>query len=535
MPAADDEEELTEEESPAKKALEARLAASDVALFLLLHCRHDPTSHDASAFEEAWIHQDRRDADSDTESVESGHAAHETPPASPPTSPRSARSAKRASLELCLRARAAAEATRLQWVTARLETMLRLVAAESLANNSENDLSFSPVSPIEQERACDGVFARNSTLKLTRAEFDRLSFLLRPIGDCRSRLSELCPLFARDETASTSALANWLSSAVHPDDDAPLFAGKMFGGDRSLGIQASRSLCSSATTAAKGGSAILIVDARRCTRIVVDDNEDDARLRLRDCRIVGCRDVRIYILTATRYVDVVGCVDSLVVVGAVARQARLVACERTHVVAAASRAVVSSCLSCCFSLYSPFSPLLDGDNRSCRVAPYCAVYDGARTHLARARLFAQLDPEATAADQQLSAPPNMWRAPLRLAPAVNRGLNFARSPVSSESLGLAPADFELVVAPFATHETALPFPLPAEYAAALEAKRDRAEAIKQRIAEATLTTPQRAKVEAAAKAAFARWLVDSKVLRHLGELMHLEHEHDQVPSEPSGL
>ncbi|KAJ8599033.1 hypothetical protein CTAYLR_007676 [Chrysophaeum taylorii] len=523
------------DEPPAERALDARLPASDLALFLLIHCRHDATPPDASAFEEAWI-QERRDGDSDTESVESGHAATETPPASPPTSPRSARSTKRASIELCLRARAAAEATRLEWIAARFETILRLVVSD----DDDDDSTFGDQGADDARRRRR--FQR--PFRVSRREFDRLSFLLRVVRAERPSLGAFCPLFDDDADVVDGAdLARWLSEALRVDEP-PLYSGKVVGGERSPNSHASRSYsCSASTAAGAGTSTMAIVDARRCTRVVVDDATTEEPPLLRDCRIVGCRDVRVYVLTAARYVDVVGCVDCTIVVGAVARVARLVACERTHVVTAAGRAVVSSCLNCCLSLYSPFSPLLDGDNRSCKLAPFCAVYDGLVDHLARARLLATtreqqglsvvgnaVPPAAAQVDgderRVAPAPPNLWRVPLRLASAVNRGSNFARSPLSSDSLVLSPADFELVGGPFASRDTLIPFPLPVEYAAALQAKSDRAQDLRRRITDSSLAASDRAKVEAAAKAAFAKWLVESRSLRHVVELMHLENSHD---------
>lgn len=461
-------------EDRAGEALSERLPSSDLGLFLLLHCRHE--SSPAALFEESWIaggpSPPSLKEDSDTDSVESGcHSQPETPPASPPTSPRSARGVKRASIDLCLRARAAAEASRLDWVCARLESMLQLVSDQR---------------------------------QLSCAEFDRLGFLLRPRG--ASTLSGSCgSLFASSGRASIDELQHWLARCLGHDYEPPLFAGRLNDGE----TQPTRSTWSDATQ-----QTIVVADARRCTRVVSGDDGG-----LRDCRIVGCRDTRVYVLASARYADVVGCVDCLIVLGAVSKIARLVACERTHVVVAAGRAIVSSCLSCRLSLYSPVPPLFDGDNRSCRVGPYCAAYDGLKDHLVTAGL---LIPPEEESDDLWHAAPNLWKAPLRLAATLAKGANFARPPSSAESLTLAPADFEVIAAPFARAEPVIPFMLPAEYAAALTARRDRALDLRRRIAHARLPPNERAKLEDATRAAFAKWLVDSRNLRHVLDFMHLD-------------
>lgn len=494
------ETEKDDDPSPARRALSCRVEVSDLACFLLIHCRHDPeSSQDFSFFEEAWIDRSRDDSDTDSVDSHQGASPEKTPPASPPTSPRRRRSSsKRASLDLCLRARAHAEATRLDWVADRLETLLSLVAGAAEDDEEDTVAAFSAVGGDDDDD--EG----NRRGVVSKANFDRLRFLIR--ADGTKTLSEACPLFENKDRVATNLVSAWLTSELR--GGSSLFAGRKLVGDT---VGQSRTFSCPVAEAVSEGT-ISVTDARKCTRVIVDDEEATATLF--DCRIVGCRDVRAYVLTAARYVDVVGCVDCLVVVGAVSRIVRLIACERTHVVVAAGRAIVSSCLNSRLSLYSPFSPLFDGDNRSCHVAPHCTVYDGIRRHLARARLLPSDDGD----QERHPSSPNLWRASLRLSASLNRGSNFALS----TSLALPPSDFEIVGAPFATNETVLPFPLPPEYSSVLDAKRERAEMAKRRIAE--LGGADQAKVEAAAKAAFSKWLVDSRRQRHVLELMQIDDE-----------
>jgi len=59
-------------------------------------------------------------------------------------------------------------------------------------------------------------------------------------------------------------------------------------------------------------------------------------------------------------------------------------------------------LSCRLSVFTPFAPFLDGDNRGCRLAPFCAVYDGILNHLHMAGLLSKFDDDrirATSIDE----------------------------------------------------------------------------------------------------------------------------------------
>ena len=724
----------------ATEALDGEVEATDLALFLFLHCRRDAAVRDVDApsvFEEAWIESTKQKKVNDyanNNGENSGHHHHhhnhhgsshssdeaETPPTSPPTSPRTHHRSvsKHASLDLCLEARAAAEAARKDWIKERTDVVARLVASavRSPTLDAAGDHIVDPETFIVHKR-----------------DVDHLAFLLRPAvatkrnnhnsdssssgesssssssrkvyfqrrrrpsdGKKQTRfsrrdvVSERCPLFSGKDEVDGAKFASWLAAAL-VDDETPLFAGKkMFGSDHHT---SNRSFVCTARKAAIHGT-IAIVDARRCTRLVVDseplpsggdddhleDDDDDVddlfldddeqqtvandnkrkkkkkREPLFDCRVVGCRDARAYVLTATRYVDIVGCSDCLVVIGAAARLVRVIACERTHVVAAAGRALVSSCLSCRFSLYSPFAPLLDGDNRSCRVAPLALVYDGFRSHLRSAGLlredrglvssllenaasrrptvesplsfksqnddrdvdrdvdFAMAagaavaaaksssttknawvlasgqepttsstsdgnnqnddddddarsearsearskdssdDPQsrgisgtssvghprrarlsafggnASSSDADQDQTANLWRSPLRLAAGVHRGCDFAR--FATESLCLPPSDFDIVTTPLGTQqETQLPLKLPADYAAALEAKQHRAATARDRLKDASrsLDPEAQTKLQAVAKAAFAKWLVDSRAIRHVAELLFLEDDRKHHP------
>jgi len=126
---------------------------------------------------------------------------------------------------------------------------------------------------------------------------------------------------------------------------------------------------------------------------------------------------------------------------------------------------------------------------------------------------------------------NLWRVPLRLAAAVHRGCDFAR--FATEPLSLPPADFDIVATPFATHETTLPLELPPDYAAALDAKQNKANATRDRLKDAKWLDPKdNDTLHAVAQAAFSKWLIESRAIRHVAELLALEDDRTNAAQRP---
>lgn len=111
---------------------------------------------------------------------------------------------------------------------------------------------------------------------------------------------------------------------------------------------------------------------------VIHTEESQVSLRRSSIRayIQGCHDANIYILGAMEAVCVNSCSDSTIVLGAVSGLLRVLNCERVTVIACGQRLVICNCLDSTFPVFVTSNPVLAGDNRGCRLAPYNTCYPG---------------------------------------------------------------------------------------------------------------------------------------------------------------
>ncbi|KAJ9517478.1 hypothetical protein QJQ45_024956 [Haematococcus lacustris] len=140
-------------------------------------------------------------------------------------------------------------------------------------------------------------------------------------------------------------------------------------------------------------------------------------------RITDCHDSVLYILTPLQAVLVSGCSDCTVVVGAAGRIVRLDRCDKVQLTAAAARVLVSSCHDCTLHLATPRPPLLVGDCRFVKLAPFNTRYEHQLGHLHAARLRVDA--------------PNQWDSPVLLAVKERKG-QPGSSASSSSGLGFSP-------------------------------------------------------------------------------------------------
>ena len=103
-------------------------------------------------------------------------------------------------------------------------------------------------------------------------------------------------------------------------------------------------------------------------------------------RISGCTDSTIYALCPVQYCLIQGCTNCTILVGAVGRMIRLDKCEDTKVVVACKRITVNSCHDCALFLGTNRPPYLTGDTRGIQVAPYCTRYERLQAHMDAVRI-----------------------------------------------------------------------------------------------------------------------------------------------------
>ena len=112
--------------------------------------------------------------------------------------------------------------------------------------------------------------------------------------------------------------------------------------------------------------------------------------RLHDLRVADCSDTHFYLLQPFEHATIAACTDCTIVIGAVAGVLQVVDCERTTITSAARRVIVSNSCDVINYTFTPFPPLLVGDNRGCQFAPYNTYYDGLREDLLATGLAAAL-------------------------------------------------------------------------------------------------------------------------------------------------
>lgn len=151
--------------------------------------------------------------------------------------------------------------------------------------------------------------------------------------------------------------------------------------------------------------------------------------RLHDLAISDLSDVHLYLLQPFEHATISTCTGCTILVGAVAGLLHVVDCEKTTVISAARRILVSNSCDVQMCVFTPSPPLLVGDNRCCQFAPYNSYYDGLREDLLATGLAAAVvsaegasyGVTRTAAENNEAAwPPlqlssNKWKIPIEVS------------------------------------------------------------------------------------------------------------------------
>lgn len=277
----------------------------------------------------------------------------------------------------------------------------------------------------------------------------------------------------------------------------------------------------------------------------------------RSLHIQDCSGSYVYMLEPFRDARIWSCSECVIVVGGVAGQLYISDCEKVTVVAAARRVLVSNCLDSAFFAYTPHPPVLAGDNRAVRFAPYNADFPSLPRVLEDCGLL-----------EGGAAAPNLWSAILD-AEKMGEDGGVPRSPsvsgsffgedvaVSAEGLQdggaeramqgyhLPPQDFTPMVVPGAAGPVdggppRLPgdrvaaegligvgavyegFPLPQEYADALERRTARAVGVMELMGDGRLSQEKKAELAAFVQGKFAEWIGANGHVREIVELIHLD-------------
>lgn len=148
--------------------------------------------------------------------------------------------------------------------------------------------------------------------------------------------------------------------------------------------------------------------------------------RLHDLVLSDCSDAHFYLLEPFEHATIASCTGCTIVLGAAAGLLYVVDCEKTTITTAARRILISNSSDVHLCVFTPSSPLLVGDNRSCQLAPYNTYYEGMRrdlmtTGLAAAVVSDSISPYHTNRNENdhslplLQCASNKWKHPVEMA------------------------------------------------------------------------------------------------------------------------
>lgn len=141
-------------------------------------------------------------------------------------------------------------------------------------------------------------------------------------------------------------------------------------------------------------------------------------MRLHDLSITSCSDVHMYLLQPFEHATISGCQNCTIVIGAVAGLLHVADCDRVNITSASRRIIVRNSHDVKNFCYTPSSPLLVGEVRSCQFAPYNTYYEGLRedllaTGLAQVNvsthLMLDMSMTQTPVQLPLQCPSNKWK------------------------------------------------------------------------------------------------------------------------------
>jgi len=378
--------------------------------------------------------------------------------------------------------------------------------------------------------------------RISAREVDRVGFLLLPPRQRQvASISSLVPAFITQQTLSLDqAVSNLKQSWFEETLDSPRLA--TFSTNSSPSPKAHRSL---------GLVGSGLVEEQRISGVhkgtVVRGELDFPSGQL---HITDCHDTIVYILAPLQYVYISACSDCTIVVGAVGKVVRVERCDKVQVIAAAARVVIASCHDCVFHLGVLRAPILIGDSRFLKFAPFNTRYERQLAHLRDAGVRLDM--------------PNQWDSPIVLQGRDRRGqLSGPDSPraysLSSSTKPpfslLPPEEFFPFVVPFQgsagvlaggvapSHTTkwgqlhtaaskgpVYLFPLPPEYERALHKKLGMTSELRHKFKQANLGKDKERELNDAIQAHFKDWLASSNMLRQIYDLSNLEK--DEVTGTP---
>lgn len=223
----------------------------------------------------------------------------------------------------------------------------------------------------------------------------------------------------------------------------------------------------------------------------------------REIRIANCDESYIYINAGVKQVSIINCREVTVFISAVSGLATMDKCESCTVVIAGSLVRVGNNVDCTVHVYSPFPPVLYGDNRGVVLAPFNVYLPD---------LHSLLEAQGIPSTSNNPKCSHNWSAPIEMN-TEQAGQGY---------LLMQPKDFFKLVLPsaFSASNPTTDF-TPEEFVNAVNIREEYFESIQNMISKANLNEEQERRLHTAIQGYFREWLVTTGNVKAPMELVKM--------------
>jgi len=288
---------------------------------------------------------------------------------------------------------------------------------------------------------------------LSPDDFNALSLVI----EGAKPLSRACPMFSSALKVHYEELVDWLN--------------------RKLNCPSTESL--------SGMENILVLSDLKGSVIIKESQECVEK----DVFITTCEESYIYLNANVKQVSIVNCREVTIFIGAVRKIASIDKCELCSIVLCSNMVRVGNSVDCTLHTYSPFPPVLYGDNRGLTLGPYSACYPRLASIVESANI-----PRSSTNQKVLHS----WATPIQMN---TEGLSYSL---------LQPKDFFPIVLPNSlSPQNPNPAFTPEEFVNAIAIREDYFRSIQAMIANSNLTEEQERRLHLAIQGHFREWLSSS--------------------------
>lgn len=355
-----------------------------------------------------------------------------------------------------------------------------------------------------------GVSASSQPTSMTLEEFNMLSLILTAGTSTKqpfAQLAEAMPDLQSKGSVSCKDIKQWLDSKLMWNEDV-------------YGIPD--------TLLSRGADSVgTSINVSGLSKMTWFQKPSDTNCEFMS--ITSCTDCVIYLTSPVRFCHVAGCHDCTIIMVAVSAVCTLQQCEKTSVHVAAHSFKMVNCIDSSAYLFCHVPPLLTGDTRGIKLAPFNVLHSQITPLLAKANM--SFDPSYV----------DTWSHPICCTLGSpdetlgGRGGSL-ESDNSSTYHFVHPKNFQPVVIPETTPKTGIPSSaqlcLPEVYTDAFKERMNEMRAFHQQIEEIK-DEGKRQRAMQAIQGHFREWLQSTGKSRHLADLAKLVQSGQLLPEATS--